>query len=272
MPISREFVRLMGGDLTVSSQAARGTVFCFTIPVRVLTAREVAPVQPLSRVTGLEPGSHAPDGGAYRVLVVDDAEPSRQLLLKLLRPVGLQVRTATNGQEGIKIWKEWQPHLVWMDVRMPSMDGYEVTRHIRSRVSEQKGGNPIIVAVTAGGFAGERAAALAAGCDDFLLKPFRAADVFEMLTRHLGVQLTYEQMQYAQDDPLPALSVEGMPDAWLADMRQAVVEGDLGWIMRLIEDVRVENPALADALIALTRGFEHDRLLELVQQAGVGFE
>jgi hypothetical protein len=93
-----------------------------------------------------------------------------------------------------------------------------------------------------------------------------------MLTRHLGVQLTYEQMQYAQGDPLSALSMEGMPDAWLADMRQAVVEGDLGWIMRLIEDIRAESPVLADALIELTRGFEHDRLLDLVKQAGVGLE
>lgn len=122
LAISREFVRLMGGDIEVKSQLGQGTTFEFYVYVQAGVATEIQP-QEKRRVLAL-----APNQDTYKILVVDDKDYNRQLLFKLLQPMGFEMREASNGKEAIAIWEEWQPHLIWMDMRMPVMDGYDATR------------------------------------------------------------------------------------------------------------------------------------------------
>ena len=137
LPISRHFVQLMGGQLTVSSTEGKGTLAVFDIPVGVTSTTAISqPAQTylqFKRVIGL-----APDQPAYRVLVVDDSWTSRQLLIKLLVSVGFEVQEAKNGSDAITVWKSWKPHLIWMDMQMPVMDGYEATKQIRAWEKEMK--------------------------------------------------------------------------------------------------------------------------------------
>ncbi|NJO20416.1 MAG: PAS domain-containing protein, partial [Spirulinaceae cyanobacterium RM2_2_10] len=118
LPISRKFVQLMGGDITVESVVGQGTTFDFS--VRVVCAEGAAGDrrQPTRKVLGLVPGQPT-----YRILAVDDKWENRQLLVKLLSPLGLEVREAADGQEAIALWESWEPHLIWMDMRMPVLDG-----------------------------------------------------------------------------------------------------------------------------------------------------
>ena len=139
--------------------------------------------QPRQRVIGLEPGQPS-----YRILIVEDRLENRRLLVKLLEPIGFEVREAVNGQEGVEIWEAWDPHLVWMDMRMPVMDGYEATKRIKSTT---KGQATVVVALTASVFEEQRTVVLSAGCDDFVRKPFRDKDIFDVLHRHLGVRFLY---------------------------------------------------------------------------------
>ncbi len=136
LPISRHFVQLMGGKLAVSSTEGKGTLFTFDIPVGLASASEISKPPQTSlqskRVIGL-----APDQPAYRILVVDDSWTCRQLMVKLLASLGFEVREAKNGSEAIALWKSWTPHLIWMDMQMPVMDGYQAIQQIKAWESQK---------------------------------------------------------------------------------------------------------------------------------------
>ncbi|MEM8779271.1 MAG: PAS domain S-box protein, partial [Cyanobacteria bacterium P01_G01_bin.49] len=125
LPISRKFVQLMGGKITVSSVLGRGSLFAFTIKANIVTANSIKINKPTRRVIGL-----APNQPQYRILAVDDRLESRILLVKLLSSMGFNVRQASNGQEALDVWEAWEPHLIWMDMRMPIIDGYKATQRI----------------------------------------------------------------------------------------------------------------------------------------------
>ncbi|TAF09271.1 MAG: response regulator, partial [Nostocales cyanobacterium] len=127
LAISRKFVQLMGGDIAVESELRKGSTFYFHIQVKLGQSKMIDHTQERKRVLGLTPGQPT-----YKILAVDDKPINRQLLIKLLQPLGFEIKEASNGKEAIAIWDEWEPHLIWMDMRMPVMDGYEATKYIKS--------------------------------------------------------------------------------------------------------------------------------------------
>src|SRR5436853_2113789 len=127
LAISREFVRLMGGDITVSSQVGKGSVFVIHLPLKEGEAQAVQPKNKPRQVLKLQPGQET-----CRVLIADDIEDNRQLLAQLLAPVGVEIRLATNGAEAVEVFEQWRPHLILMDFRMPVLDGHEAIGRIRN--------------------------------------------------------------------------------------------------------------------------------------------
>jgi CheY-like chemotaxis protein len=167
------------------------------------------------------------------------------------------------------MWEAWQPHLVWMDMRLPVMDGYEATRQIKAR-AEATGRQAIVVALTASAFEEDREVVLAAGCDDFIRKPFREIEIFDALHRHLGVRFIYEIVTPALEaaasvspEDLRA-AVETLPAAWATDLYQATVALDVDQMLALIETVRSQAPRLSDTLAQWVHNFEYDRLMALI--------
>ena len=128
LALTKRSVELMGGTISVESSLGKGSRFTAEIPMRRGKEVEVAN-QSLNQgpPTGLEEGQ--PD---YRVLIVEDQYANRLLLKHILEKVGISPREALNGQEGVEIFQSWQPHLIWMDRRMPVMDGVMATQRIRS--------------------------------------------------------------------------------------------------------------------------------------------
>lgn len=185
LSIARRFVCLLGGEIAIDSTVGRGTLVEFCIPVTLVQASQVSPKRLPNHVIGL-----APNQTLYRILVVEDKLASRQLLVKLLESVGFAVREAENGREAIAEWEAWSPHLIWMDMRMPVMDGYEATKRIKAT---SKGQKTAILALTASAFEEEKAIILSAGCDDFVRKPFKEEILFDKMTEHLGVQYLYAE-------------------------------------------------------------------------------
>ncbi|WP_143467639.1 PAS domain S-box protein [Leptolyngbya ohadii] len=183
LTISRKLVELMGGQITVNSRLEQGSTFQFTLPVQI--ADPAPRLSPRQRIIGLAP--HQP---TYRILVVDDQADNRLLLVHLFRSLGLEVREASTGLEAIDLWKAWQPHLIWMDIRMPELNGDEATRQIRA--AEQQAGNaPIIIALTAQAAEADRTLALTAGCNDYISKPFQEEMLLNTMKRYLGIQYVY---------------------------------------------------------------------------------
>ena len=267
LAISQQYVRLMGGDLAAQSEVGQGSRFRFEVPVTLpapgATGQEPAPAA--RQVLGL-----APDQPLYRVLVVEDRETNRRLLVKLLEPLGFAVREAANGQEAIDAWHDWQPNLIWMDMRMPVLDGCEATRHIKALPGGQE---TVIIALTATAFEEDRVRILQEGCDDFVRKPFRKEEIYDMLARHLGVRFLYGEeptpptMAGAPDVRDLAGALVSAPAGWLADLHEATVRADLGQMLALVERIRGQSPAVADALAGLANGFAYDEILKLIEGA-----
>jgi len=272
LPISKQFVDLMGGELDVSSIERQGSTFHLQIPVILADedAVEGLGTQSQLRITGIEPGQTAPDGGPFRLLVVEDNTSNRELLIKLLTHFGFELRTATDGAEGLETWEQWQPHLIWMDMRLPVMDGYEATRQIKAR-AEATGRSAIVVALTASAFEEDREAILAAGCDDFIRKPYRENQIFDALHRHLGLRFIYETTtpeqqvtEHAQSHNLQD-AIERLPIAWVTDLRQSVVALDVEKMLALVEIIHSQEPHLADTLTKWVHNFEYEKVLALVE-------
>ncbi len=276
LPISRQFTRLMGGDLTVESVVGEGSVFQFEVRVGLVDAAAVQAQSHVREVLGLLPDQHAPDGGPFRLLVVEDREANRRLLVKLLTtlgppPDGFEVREAVHGEQALEIWEEWRPHLIWMDMRMPVMDGYEATRRIKATPQGQE---TVIIALTASAFEEDRAEMLAEGCDDFVRKPFRAAEIFDKIAQYLGVQYRYAQGVAAPEDAfaragaqssLTDTALTALPPALLTDLEKATIETDMLRVGDLIESVRDYNAGLAEALTHLANDFEYGKILQALQ-------
>ncbi|VXD21928.1 hybrid sensor histidine kinase/response regulator [Planktothrix paucivesiculata] len=264
--ISRQFVQLMGGDITVESELGKGTTFQFSIPVQL--GKELTKIEQINsqRVLAL-----APEQATYKILTVDDKAINCQLLTKLLSPLGFEVKQASNGQEAINIWQEWQPHLIFMDMRMPVMDGYEATKYIKSTT---QGNATAIIALTASVLEEEKAITLSAGCDDFMRKPFKESTIFEILTKHLGVKYIYENMTDGNSKigetihELPQLTTEQfqiMPQAWLLRLYQAVLEADEQQIVRLISEIPETEAAFPKSLTKLVRQFQFEQIIDLIE-------
>ena len=263
LPISRKFVQLMGGDIEVSSEVGRGTIFKFDIQAGIVAAGDIETKKSSRRVIALEPNQPR-----YRLLIVDDKELNRQLLVKLLNPLGFELKEAKNGREAVTIWNEWEPHLIWMDMRMPVMDGYEATKEIKSAT---KGQATAIIALTASVLEEERAVVLSAGCDDFMRKPFREEEIFNAMQKHLGVRYVYEDSREDdsanQEEEKDAFTVEAiaqLPTELVVNLERGIIQGDLDLLEKIIEEISSHNPLLGKAIKTHVNDFNFDAVLNLI--------
>jgi signal transduction histidine kinase/CheY-like chemotaxis protein len=259
LSISRQFVQLMGGDISVTSELGKGTTFNFSIQVQL--GKEILTTSFDSRqVIAL-----APNQPSYKILAVDDKPINRQLLVRLLSPLGFDVKEASNGKEAIAIWQEWQPHLIWMDMRMPVMDGYEATKYIKST---PQGSATVVIALTASVLDQEKAVILAVGCDDFVRKPFKEQTIFAALNQYLGVQYIYEDSADHQTSELSDskinLDLSVMPDEWCSKICEVALEGDSNLVNQLIKEIPNQESDIVKLLEKFAGQFQFEELAEFI--------
>ncbi len=267
MPISRRFVRLMGGDIHVKSTLGQGTIVRFNIEVKLANASDVPSSQIKRRAIAL-----APNQPQYRILLADDKWESRHLMTNLLSPLGFEIREASNGQEAIEVWEAWQPHLIWMDMQMPVKDGYEATRAIRA--AEATGSNCKIIALTASVFDKQRSVVLELGCDDFVSKPLREELIFEKIAEHLGVKYIYADHHQQVDiitrqssniQPSIQQELSQLDTAWLGQLHLAARGADEEAISHLLEQIQDSHPTIASAIQDSVNNFHLEQIVSLVK-------
>jgi signal transduction histidine kinase/DNA-binding response OmpR family regulator len=262
LAISQKFVQLMGGDISVESELGKGTLFQFYIQAKLGQETVSKSSEEHPRVLGLAPGQPT-----YKILTVDDKPINCQLLIKLLAPLGFEVKEASNGQEAIAIWDEWEPHLIWMDMRMPVMDGYEATKYIKSTT---KGNATAVIALTASVLEEEKAIVLSAGCDDFLRKPFTEHTIFDALAKHLGVkyilaETTSPSLNEQAEIVLTSQHFTCMSQKWITQLYEAALEANTKLALKLLAEIPQTETCLIQSLTKLVSQFQFEQILYLAE-------
>jgi signal transduction histidine kinase/DNA-binding response OmpR family regulator len=263
LPISRQLAQLMGGNITVrhSDRDELNIIFRLDIQTENVVAKQLEVQSACKRIIGLES-----EEIEYRILIVDDSKTNRKIMLHLLEPVGFKVKEAVNGKEAVDIWLDWQPHMIWMDLKMPVMNGYEATEQIKSYAHQ----NIPIVALTASTIEEERRLFLAAGCDDFVGKPFSHEIIFDKIAQHLGIRYVYESTDFStlsneQNFKLTAEALKIMPNSWLTQVEAAADRLDRDLLTELLEHIPPEHNQLKNALQKQVDNFDFDRIFTLVK-------
>jgi len=259
LAIVHEYVKLMGGDISVESTLGIGTLFHVNLPAQ--RAEEIEVISSESdkgRVVGIESGQ--PD---YRILIVEDQVENQLLLQRLLIDAGFTVKVAENGTEAIAMFQIYQPHFIWMDRNMPVMDGIETTQRIRA----MSGGKEVkIVAVTASAFSDQREEMLAAGLNDFVRKPYRPDEIFDCMTRQLGVHFVHQQVAHADaDSPLSHSSLAKLAETVRHELIDGLVLGNTDQLAQLILRIEQQDAALAKVLARHVANFNYMVILNALE-------
>jgi PAS domain S-box-containing protein len=215
LAISRSLVERMGGRLQVESKVGWGCRFWFEVALPV-----VAAAAPAARVKRRLVGYAGP---RRRVLIVDDNAANRAVMVDMLAPLGFDVFEAADGLAAVREGERFRPDLVLMDLRLPGeIDGLEATRRLRRA---PPGAAMRIIAVSASAYDLDRTECFAAGCDEFLAKPFREEELWAMLERFLGVVWRYSELEETRA-PL-ALSMQAPPPEEATAIYELAAKGDV---------------------------------------------
>ena len=262
LAISKSLVELMGGCIGVTSILGEGSTFKIELPVPVASVDHIAEEEEWHPVKCIAPGQPS-----WRLLIVDDNADNRLLLATLLTEVGFQVREAENGQEAINMFEQWQPHLIWMDMRMPVMDGYEATVKIRQL---EDGDAVKIIALTASAFKEQHGRIIDAGCDAVLHKPFQAQEIFAVLAKHLGVKFTFLDTPALLPSLIQETTVEmldKLPEALRQQLHEAAQNLDTEETDAIIAQIHALAPEVGDGLQELAQQYQFDQIIHLTEAA-----
>jgi CheY-like chemotaxis protein len=258
LAISRQFVELMGGVIGVESTPGKGSIFRVDLPLSVAEGVEpdAASAAAQAEVCGLAPGQPQ-----FRILIAEDERENQLLLMQLMEDAGLRARLAGNGKECVKQFQEWHPHFIWMDRRMPEMDGVEATRCIRAL----PGGREVkIVAATASAFEEQRQELLGAGMDDFVRKPYRFHEIYACLERQLGMKFIRSAAPSAPMAPVPLTPgmLAALPAALREELKAAAASLEGERIAAAIAKAGGTDTALANSLAQLAENFDYAAILK----------
>ncbi len=190
LAIARRQAELMGGQLAVRSEPGAGSTFTLSVPLPASGASQTAPIRTAhGKVRRLAEGSR------LRALVVDDIAENRGVLSAMLSQIGCEVVLAGNGNQALEVTRVSRPQIVFMDIRLPGLDGIEATRKL---ISEFAPAGLKIIATSASALAQDREECLKAGCDDFVAKPFRAERIYECLRHVPDIRFEYDTPEAEQ--------------------------------------------------------------------------
>ena len=262
LAISKEYINMMNGEISVTSTVEQGSLFRFFIEIREGDMKNVVRNETLNRVVGIEPGQKE-----IKILVVDDKEPNRKLLVKMLSGVGFYLESAGDGSEAIELYKKGSFDLILMDMFMPVMDGFEAIRTIRSL----PGGKEVkIFAITASVFEEDRQNILESGADEFIKKPFKEYEIFEKISDCLGIRFVSQPVdpdieKMKTGDRLTREMISTLPNKIKEQIKEAIINGDIESMESIILKLTSRHKTIAGQLLSLAKNFNFERLYQLFE-------
>ncbi|HEX5394220.1 MAG TPA: PAS domain S-box protein [Rhodocyclaceae bacterium] len=263
LTITRQFVQMMGGVISVESTLGKGTCFRVDLPIQLAGTDDI--LQPEEKASGDVIGL-APGQPLHRILIAEDQRDNQLLLSRLMTDLGFEVKVAENGEQCIRRFQDWHPDLIWMDRRMPVMDGMEATRQIRQL---PEGEQVKIVAVTASAFTEQQQEMLDVGMNDFVRKPYRLNEIYECLARQLGVQYLYHYDNAEISSPvmLKPEMLATLPTALRQELKAALEDLDTQRITEVLQKVAELDGELGRTLSRLAGGFDYMTILQGLESA-----
>ncbi|MGP0566975.1 MULTISPECIES: ATP-binding protein [unclassified Nitrospina] len=262
LAIARKQVILLGSDLKVESEVGKGTRFAFTVKLPTPT-QEVKPAQDMFQfVSRLEEGQH------ITALVADDVEENREVLCRFLKSIGVTTIEAEDGLEALERTREHLPDIIFMDIRMPKMDG---TRAIQEIIREFGNDRFKIVVITASALEHEIERFLQLGCHDIILKPFRTQEVFNSLKKLLDVTFEYhEEIKPEVEQKIPDdYSHFVVPEELLKNLRDAAEFYNITQLKKYLEDLEGDSRELATHLKSYIHTYDMEGILKILDQVQV---
>jgi len=257
LTICKQYIELMGGSVWVRSEEGKGSVFGFEIPVVRAEGRAERRSVPLERILGTEG-----DASHRKILIVEDEPVNRLLLHNILEPMKFDLREAENGREAVAIAAEWIPDLIFMDIRMPVMDGKDASRAIRSTVGTM---NIPIIALTAHALEDEKKEILAAGCDDVISKPYHENQIFAMLRRHLGIIFRTEAPGIVPGVPVVTNDLfTNLPEDLTAALYDAALLLDGELCLAAIKSIGRIDADAGESLRVMVRHLKYKEILDMI--------
>ncbi|MGD9364064.1 MAG: response regulator [Desulfobacteraceae bacterium] len=265
LTISRNFVHLMGGQISAANRQGKGASFAFHILAGQATEADVRDQGSPHHMIGFYP-----EKDTKRILVVDDNQTSRLLLTRLLLDVGFEVKEAEDGRKAVALFLKWMPHLIFMDIRMPIMDGKAATKIIKAT---EKGRKVPIIALTAHAYKEERKEILSAGCDDFIRKPFEEDALFAAMARHLNLKFFSDKSPQRDSQPLlndSHVTIEALSEIsppLLNQLRQSALMLDMKKINDCIYQIQSTHPSIGGLLKKLAARFQFGEICDMADHA-----
>jgi PAS domain S-box-containing protein len=264
LAISRRLVALMGGELQVSSTLGKGSIFGFEIEVATVDFWQERSATKPPEIIGYR-------GDRYKILVVDERAENRAVLKLLLQPLGFAIAEATNGQEALEQAQQFQPDVIFMDLVMPVMDGFEATRQLRRSPDFA---HTIIIAASASAFEQDQQTSLNVGCNAFLSKPIRYSQLLATLQTYLHLEWIYETDNFLPSPPpatlIPSIPASpGLPPELVDELLHLARMGALPEMQSRIDQVQLTDPrqlAILDHLRQLTRTYQVRPLQDYLDQ------
>jgi len=267
LALSKELVKLMGGEINVKTEFGKGSTFSFFIELieTMDSEKDLNEYKKQDRVKIIKP-----EFLPCKILVVDDRPENLRVVDNLLKAVGFETNIAADGLEAVKKFEDWKPDLILMDLRMPVLDGYEATRMIKF---SERGKNTPIIALTASAFEEEKTRAKAVGVQGYIRKPFRESELFTMIAELLKIDYIYEndedeylETAKKETDDVIISYLNQVPEAIVKKMLSTIKLADVDGFIDTVERIEFIEPKLTRFLINLANRYDYEKIEALLMK------
>ncbi|MEZ4658201.1 MAG: PAS domain S-box protein [Caldilineaceae bacterium] len=264
LAISKRLTAMMGASLEVESTPGQGSCFWFDLDLPKDEGVPEKTLRPPAKISRIKEG-------AFKVLIVDDQNQNRRLLIDALEPIGFQVQEAVNGEEAIAQAKCFQPHLILMDIRLSGLDGVEATKRIRQDDALR---DVIIFGVSASVFEQKQRTCLAAGCNAFIPKPINLDNLYAEIQQFLNIEWIYadsiDKPEKRPEQPQAATTMVKPSHGDLMRLAELARMGDIGELRKQVHRLEQQSPALAPfvaQLRPLMQQYQTEEIVTLLMTA-----